>query len=222
MLKRGVWKHKNKNTIPNNRRLIGSKWVFKINNNGIYRARLVALRYTQIPGIDYTENFAPVVNDVTLRAALVISIKNKWVRKTLDVETAFLEGILEEKIFMTLPPGYELFLNDLGGHFQEIADDLTNDIVCELFRTIYGLVQAALCWYNKIANTLVDNMSYIRSKTDPCLFYRKNKKCESVVLLYVDDSAVLGVRDAVQDTYEQLKNHYTVTIEDMKEYLGCT
>ena len=58
-----------------------SKWVFKIKPSGVYRARLVALGYSQVPGIDFTDNFAPVVNDVTLRTALVLSIY-----KRLDME----------------------------------------------------------------------------------------------------------------------------------------
>ena len=95
MLKRGVWRHEKKAAIPDNRRLIGSRWVFKKKNCGRYRARLCALGYTQIPGVDYTENDAPVINDVTLRAALAINIKKTWEKWTIDVETALLEGTLE-------------------------------------------------------------------------------------------------------------------------------
>ena len=65
MKKRSVWKVKKKKDIPEDAKLLGSKWVFKHNKNGVYRARLVAKGYDQIPGVDYTENFAPVVNDVT-------------------------------------------------------------------------------------------------------------------------------------------------------------
>ena len=56
--------------IPENRRLIGNKCVFKIKRDGTYRARLVALRYSQIPGVDYTDNFAPVAHYVSFRIAL--------------------------------------------------------------------------------------------------------------------------------------------------------
>ena len=56
--------------IPKNRRLIGNKLVFKIKTDGTYRARLVALGYSQIPVDDYTDNFAPVAHDVSFRIAL--------------------------------------------------------------------------------------------------------------------------------------------------------
>ena len=70
MIDREVWRKTERKKIPNNRRLIGNKWVFKIKRDGTYRARLVALGYSQIPGDDYTDNFAPVVHDVSFRIAL--------------------------------------------------------------------------------------------------------------------------------------------------------
>ena len=84
MIRRGVWRHRQKITIPQNRRLIGAKWVFKVKNDGTHRARCVALGYSQIPGVDYTENFSPVVNDMTLMVALIISLQKRWSRQTLD------------------------------------------------------------------------------------------------------------------------------------------
>ena len=67
---RGVWRETDRKRIPNNRRLTGNKWVFKIKRDGTYRARLVALGYSQIPRVDYTDNFAPVAHDVSFRIAL--------------------------------------------------------------------------------------------------------------------------------------------------------
>ena len=69
MINRGVWRKIDKMKIPENRRLIGNKWVFKIKRDGTYRARLVALGYSKIPGMDFTDNFAPVAHDVSFRIA---------------------------------------------------------------------------------------------------------------------------------------------------------
>ena len=69
MISREVWRKTDKRSIPN-RRLIGNKWVFKIKRDGTYRARLEALGYSQFPGVDYTDNFAPVAHDVSFRIAL--------------------------------------------------------------------------------------------------------------------------------------------------------
>ena len=70
MINRGVWRKIDKVKIPENRRLIGNKWLFKIKRDGTYRARFVALGYSQILGVDYTANFAPVAHDVSSRIAL--------------------------------------------------------------------------------------------------------------------------------------------------------
>ena len=70
MINRGVWREIDKVKIPENRRLIGNKWVFKIKRDGTYRARRVALGYSKILGVDYTDSFAPVAHDVSLRIAL--------------------------------------------------------------------------------------------------------------------------------------------------------
>ena len=58
--------------------LIGNKWVFEIKRDGTYRARLVALGYSQIPGVDYTDNFAPVAHDVSFRIALARMMVENW------------------------------------------------------------------------------------------------------------------------------------------------
>ena len=96
MINRGVWRKTDKSKIPKNRRLIGNKWVFKIKRDGIYRARLVALGYSQIPGVDYTDSFAPVAHDVSFRIALARMVVEKLDSLVIDVETAFLYGEIDE------------------------------------------------------------------------------------------------------------------------------
>ena len=133
MMNRTVWKRMMRSHIPSGRRCVKCKWVFKIKRNGVYRSRLVACGYSQVPGVDFKESFAPVVNDVTFRIMLVAMIVWQLKAKIIDVETAFLHGDLEEEIYMDIPEGLEFFDGDV---------DKLNECLL-LLQTIYGLVQSA-------------------------------------------------------------------------------
>ena len=100
-------KKTDRKSIPSNRRLIGNIWGFKIKIDGNYRARLVVFGYSQIPGVDCTDNFAPVVHDVSFRIALARMMVDKLDSLVMDVETAFWYGEIDEEIFMKSPVGIE-------------------------------------------------------------------------------------------------------------------
>jgi hypothetical protein len=161
-VKRQIWTPTKIQDIPQNRRLIGSKWVFKKKKNGVFRARLCALGYSQIPGVDYTENFARVVNDVTLRLVLLKWLMNPgWKAQVYDVETAFLYGDLEEPVYMRIPKGLDHFV-----------DDLQPQVNCLLLKkAMYGLVQAARQWWKKFICMLSDEFHFTRSHADACVLF---------------------------------------------------
>ena len=142
MIERRVWRKTDRKKIPSNRSLIGNKWVFKIKRDGTYRARLVALGYSQIPGVDYTDNFAPVAHDVSFRIALARMMVEKLDSLVMDVETAFLYGDIEEEIFMKSPIGME-----------EIDPGSSPEDCYQLKKGIYGLCQAARQFWRKSVNT---------------------------------------------------------------------
>ena len=97
MINRGVCRKIDRVKIPENRRL----------RDGPYRARKVALEYSQIPGIDNLDNFAPVAHDVSFRIALARMMVENLDSLVMDVETAFLYGDIEEEILMKSPVGME-------------------------------------------------------------------------------------------------------------------
>ena len=78
MIEKKFWEKSKKCDTPKERRLIGCKWVFTVKGNNVYRARLVALGYSQIPGIDHGDNFAPVITEVTFCVAMVMMLMNDW------------------------------------------------------------------------------------------------------------------------------------------------
>ena len=122
---------------------------------------------------------------------------------------------------MKLPPGYEEVLADLGADFKGILDGLDYGTICELKKTIYGLVQAALMRYKKISDILVKKLILQKNCKDPCLFYKNDENGETIICLYVDDSAMMGEDKALDQTEIDLKTYFTMTIVEMMNYVGC-
>ena len=210
--KRKVWRHVKKSTIPNNRRLIGCKWVFKKKGNGVYRARLCAIGYTQVPGIDHGFAFAPVVGETTFRLVLVIGLFNGWIMEIVDVETAFLYGDLEEEIFMRIPEGMDLFT----GKSYEADEALL------LQQAMYGLVQAARQFFKKLRDTMVNYMGFTKCLSDQCLLVKNDEFGTVIVCLYIDDTMVVGDKKAVGKFKSDLAKHFSTKEEGaMTEYVGC-
>ena len=132
MEKNDVWDICDINENPENRRLLGTKWVFKVKKKGIFKARLVAHGFVQIPGIDHQDNFSPVIYETTFRIVLIMWVMYGWSAEIIDNETAFLYGDLEVEIYLKIPEGYR-------GDKEENLEG-----ICLLLRrAIYKLVQAA-------------------------------------------------------------------------------
>ena len=207
MSTRVVWKLIQRSMIPRDRRLVKCKWVFKIKRNGTFRARLVACGYSQIPGVDFSQSYSPVINDITFRMLLLAMIYFGLSGKIADVETAFLYGDLEEEIYMECPPG---------------MTGITSDQVLLLLKCIYGLVQAARQYHKKFV-TILKSIGYTGGDVDPCLFVRKTKQGICFVGIYVDDNLLIGNPKAIDETIAQLREKGLVlkVENDLHDYLSC-
>ena len=172
MIEREVWRKTDRKKIPNNRRLIGNKWVFKIKRDGTYRARLVALGYSQIPGVDYTENFAPVDHDVSFRIALARMMVEKLDSLVMDVETAFLYGEIDEEILKS-PVGME-----------EIDPGSSPEDCYQLVKGIYGLCQAARQFWKQFVDTAKkEPFGFKVSPADPCMLFKENELGVCIIIM---------------------------------------
>ena len=211
-MKRGVWRRIKKKEVPNNRRTIGSKWVFKRKRDGQYCARLCGLGYTQVAGVDFNTNFAPVVNDVTFRLLLAIKMIKNWNVELIDIETAFLHGDMEELIFMDLPEG----LNIIEG-----INENDNEDYMILDKCIYGTVQSARQWEKKFKQML-KKLNFEVSLLDPCLMSRNDEHGTSILCIYVDDVLIIGNQKAIDKTIEDIGKVFNIRKEGkLNDYLGC-
>ena len=211
IINRGVWRKADGAKIPKNGRLIGNKWVFKIKRDGSYRARLVALGYNQIPGIDYTDNFAPVAHDVSFRIALARMMVEKLDSLVMDVETAFLYGELDEEIFMKSPVGME-----------EIDPGSSSEDCYQLLKGIYGLCQAARQFWKKFVNTVKQEpFGFQVSPADPCMLFKENELGVCIIIMYVDDMLIIGKKEQMQDFASKIQKEFSVKIQhNLTDYLG--
>lgn len=172
--------------LPKGRKTVKWKWVFKLkeNANGTrFKARLVAKGYLQKYGIDYEETFSPVVRTATLRIMFALEVQFGLKIHQLDAVTAFLQGDLQETIFMDQP--------------EEYMDG--TDRVCKLNKAIYGLKQAGRQWNLKLCESLV-NFGLSKSELHPCVFFNAT----IIVLIYVDGMLIFYKS---KDDLDEVKKH---------------
>uniref|UniRef100_A0A251RWD9 Putative zinc finger, CCHC-type n=1 Tax=Helianthus annuus TaxID=4232 RepID=A0A251RWD9_HELAN len=176
---------------PPNVNVAGSKWLFrtKFKADGSverYKARLVAQGFTQVPGLDYSHTFSPVVKAATVRTVLSLAVINGWMLHQLDVNNAFLHGNLTENVYMEQPKGF--------------VDTQFPSYVCKLNKAIYGLKQAPRAWFHRLSLFLTNN-GFSCSRADPSLFIFKRDSCVMYLLVYVDDLILTGNQNSIMTSF---------------------
>lgn len=174
--------------LPTDRQAIGCKWVYKVKRHADgrvdrFKARLVAKGYSQLYGIDFTETFAPVVRFSSLRAILAIAAAQDYEIHQMDVKTAFLNGDLQEDIYMEQPDGYR-------------ATGSKANHVWKLNKSLYGLKQAGRAWNKKMDAALID-LGFRPTHSDSCVYVRRSGDIVMYLLVYVDD-LLLVTNDVAQ------------------------
>lgn len=197
-------------SLPPTRKAVGSKWVFRTKKSSDgqtqYKARLVAQGFTQKYGVDYDEVFAPVANNTTMKVLLSVAGQKGFLVKHYDVKSAFLNGNLQEEIYMKPPPG----VNENGKVYR-------------LNKSLYGLKQAAHVW-NKTLNESLLNLGCKQCNEDECLFIFSSNGDKVYLLVHVDD--ILAATNSLK-ALEKLMSAVNKSFEikdlgEARNYLGIS
>lgn len=195
--------------LPRERKAVGSKWVFKIKTEADgqttrHKARLVAQGYSQKFGIDYDEVFAPVAKGTTFRALMAVAGNRAMKVRHYDVKTAFLNGHLNEEIYLKPPPGFE-----------------KGDKVYRLKKSLYGLKQAARVWNETLHKSLVEK-GCSQSSEDQCLYIHKHENGRTFILVHVDDMVTVTDDDKSEgEIMNKIGKDFEIkSLGEIKHYLG--
>jgi hypothetical protein len=166
--------------LPAGRKPIACKWVFDIKpsldgNNQIrkFKARLVVKGFSQRAGIDYNETFSPVAHHESFRVIFALAAEHSLILRQIDVVGAFLNGSIDDEIFMNQPEG-----------FIKAGQESK---VCKLTKALYGLKQAGMIWNQNLDEFLAKQLQFRRTRADPCVYVLQRDKSIIILGVYVDD-----------------------------------
>jgi hypothetical protein len=185
-MKNDLWEVVSK---PKNKDVVSSKWIYKIKHatNGsieIHKVRFAAHGFSQKEGIEYEETFALVARYSSIRTIIALATKMKWKLHHMDVKTTFLNGVLEEELYIEEPQGFEV--------------EYIKTHVCRLKKYMYRLKQDPKAWYGRI-NSFVTSLGFTKSKVHPNLYFKVMNDQPIIFLLYVDELFLTGEEKLITD-----------------------
>jgi hypothetical protein len=159
-----------------------------------YKARLVIKGYSQKEGEDFYDTYSPVVRLTTIHVLLSLAASHGLIVHQMDVKTTFLNGDLDEEIYMEQPAGF--VANGQEG------------MVCKLLKYLYGLKQAPKQCHEKFDRTLT-SAGFVVNEANKCVYYRYGGGKGVILCLYVDDILILGTSlDVIKETKDFLSNNF--------------
>uniref|UniRef100_A0A251VAV7 Putative zinc finger, CCHC-type n=1 Tax=Helianthus annuus TaxID=4232 RepID=A0A251VAV7_HELAN len=198
--------------LPAGHKAIGLKWVFKLKKDADgkitkHKARIVAKGYVQRKGVDFEEVFAPVARLETIRLILAIAAKEGWPVYHLDVKSAFLNGELQEEVYVSQPDGFVI-----AGKER---------MVYKLHKALYGLRQAPRAWNQRLDKAL-KRVGFLKCPQEQAIYKLQGSKTSLIVGVYVDDLIVTGSDDKQVCDFKQKLNKMfdMVDLGKLSYYLG--
>ncbi|GJX30374.1 zinc finger, CCHC-type containing protein [Tanacetum coccineum] len=188
--------------LPPGCKPLGCKWIFKrkvkvARTIDKFKARLVIQGCRQKEGIDYFDTYAPIARITTIRLLLALATIHNLVIHQMDVKTTFLNGNLEEKVYMKQPEGFFM----LGNEHK----------VCKLVKSLYGLKQAPKHWHQKFDEVILSS-GFLLNQSDKCVYSKFDGSGKGVIIcLYVDDMLIFGTDlNQVDKTKKFLSSRFSI------------
>ena len=197
LIKNGTWKLVK---LPTGRKAIGCRWVFiiKYDKEGFierYKARLVAKGYSQRPGFDFNETFAPTAKWATLRTVLCLAALGDLELESVDISSAFLNGELEEEVYMEQPPGFPQ--GEPG-------------LVLQLLKGLYGLKQSPRIWHRKL-DSVLQELGFKKVTCDNSIWLYEKDQVKIILPVFVDDMTIASnSKAAIQNFKDELKGRFEI------------
>ncbi|GJV80548.1 retrovirus-related pol polyprotein from transposon TNT 1-94 [Tanacetum coccineum] len=179
---------------PKNMTIIGTKWVYrnKLDENNVVsrnKARLVAKGYNQQKDIDYDGTYALVFRLESIRILLAYVCALDFKLFQMDVKSAFLNGFINEEVYVAQPPGF--------------IDFEKPDHVYKLKKALYGLKQAPKAWYDRLKAFLIKH-EYKMGMVDKTLFTKKKSSNLIIVQIYVNDIIFVSTCQDMCDNFAKI------------------
>jgi hypothetical protein len=213
MVKNNAWEPVKKSLLPKGTKVIDSTWVCKNKSTGKLCRRLNASGFKQVEGVHYdrTSTHAPLMNAGTIQIVLILVNMANWQGQIVDVKGMFLHKEFKdgEVIYMKVPHGFEKLYTD--------------DLVLKLKKCIYGLKlkQAAMAFWHQLL-LCMKSMGMTRSTADPCLYHKWGEEGLVLIVLWIDDNLIVGLKKAVEKTKKDLIERFDCkNCGDIEENVGC-
>ena len=178
---------------PQGKKVVGSRWIYTMKHAADgsvekYKACFVAKGFSQKAGIDYEETFAPVARYSSIRTIISLATEIGWRVHQMDVKTTFLNGVIEEEVYIEQPKGFDVENRETH--------------VCRPHQVLYGLKQAPRAWYSRIDSYLRE-MGFQGSEADHNLYFLTGE-VPLILVLYVDDLFLIGDERLIRDCKSNL------------------
>jgi hypothetical protein len=208
IIKNDVWE-----IVPRPKRkyVVYSKWIYKIKHDVYgsidkYKARFVSRGFSQKEGIDYEETFAHVARYTAIKTIIALAAKMKWKLHQMDVKTTFLNGGIEEEVYIEQPQGFEV--------------EYIKTHVFRLKKAMYGLKQAPRVWYGRV-DSFLTSLGFTKSKVDSNLYFKVMNDEPVIFLLYVDDLFLTREENLIIDCKKKLTSEFEMKgVGSMHYFLG--